>query len=443
MLFLWILVIISPSFSEAQRIDPAAWERLQQLKGHVFKIECPTNDPCGSAPILLVEGASQNLEFQVDNSSITEFYLKGACLSQDNQCQRTSDKITFVTKLKAFKNGHIDIDIEMQDFVSRGPVKRIRLFENPSFLHVLLKPRVENLIQTARLSASAAIDPWKVAARSVFRLRMPQQEGDKFVYGESAFRTGLVYGTGFFVSPDGYALTNWHVVSANPDCLPNYGCELTVGIQSSTGQLQESKKYFKIVAASRYLDVALLKLNEAVTTPHLNLEQEEIGPQVLTMGFPSDREKNDQGPLTFSTGNFRGFYKTGFAYLTDTKVAGGASGSPLINTSNLKLIGIISNGGGDGNFITLSRPIHMVSHYLGLSDYLDGSKELRTRKLVEQLKLALAAEEALVILKQLQAERTLIVNPELEELKIDHPVAKVRWQISLYLRQSARELGPR
>ncbi len=77
---------------------------------------------------------------------------------------------------------------------------------------------------------------------------MPEKDSDRFLYEKTSRSQDVIYGTGFFIASDGLSLTNWHVISANPACLSNYGCELIVGTTQPDGKFTEQTKYFKVLA---------------------------------------------------------------------------------------------------------------------------------------------------------------------------------------------------
>jgi serine protease Do len=103
--------------------------------------------------------------------------------------------------------------------------------------------------------------------RQFFGGRMPQQEQPR-----SERATSL--GSGVVVSPDGYILTNNHVVEGATDVKVSFA---------------DKEEYpAKVIGTDKYTDIAVLKINKSglTTLPFANSAKAEVGDVVLAIGEP-------------------------------------------------------------------------------------------------------------------------------------------------------------
>lgn len=144
--------------------------------------------------------------------------------------------------------------------------------------------------------------------------------------------TVQVGGTGFFISPDGYILTNNHLVEKDK----------TVKVTVST--IQGNEYDAKIVGTDPGTDLALLKI-EAKNLPFAELGdsgQVKVGEWVLAIGNPLGMEHTVTAGIVsykgrqIDTQSYQDFIQT------DAAINRGNSGGPLINMKG-EVIGINSN----------------------------------------------------------------------------------------------------
>ena len=123
------------------------------------------------------------------------------------------------------------------------------------------------------------------------------------------------HGSGFFISKDGFILTNKHVVKDN---------------KSMIVELYSGREVPAEVLRTDDLDVALLKISdENLCTPlPLRLEEPNPGTTVFSMGNPDDKDQVlSKGNITRYTQNTKGYRRIegdNFSY-------GGVSGGPLMD----------------------------------------------------------------------------------------------------------------
>lgn len=158
-------------------------------------------------------------------------------------------------------------------------------------------------------------------------------------------------GSGFFISPDGYILTNDHVA----------GRASKIIITTTSGKQYDAK----LVSTDPVNDVALLKI-DATDLPYLQLgnsDDVEVGEWAIAMGNPFGLfEKNNKPTVTVgvisNTGvnlgledgkNFRDMLQT------DAAISSGNSGGPLLNINgevvgmNATIFSTAQNGQGAGS----------------------------------------------------------------------------------------------
>lgn len=148
-------------------------------------------------------------------------------------------------------------------------------------------------------------------------------------------------GSGVIISPDGYIVTNNHVVSDGGD---GVAPEIKV-------TLNEGRKVFtaKVVGRDPSTDLAVLKI-EGNNLPYLvygNSDDLRLGQWVLAVGYPFNLEATITAGIISAKGRSIGINQSQSAspvesfIQTDAAVNPGNSGGPLINTSG-QLVGINS-----------------------------------------------------------------------------------------------------
>ena len=164
-------------------------------------------------------------------------------------------------------------------------------------------------------------------------------------------KDGAGEGTGFIVSPDGYIVTNNHVIED--------GVDVTVGINyvlanSKTIVVNEKAK---IIAADKEHDVAIIKIErEDEELPYFTLSRPDAADpalmsDVIMGGYPLGKSRFHQ--ITLTTGKVQSVNKDEHLegnmrriYL-DLSGTHGNSGSAVIEVSSARVIGIFSGASVD------------------------------------------------------------------------------------------------
>jgi serine protease Do len=182
-------------------------------------------------------------------------------------------------------------------------------------------------------------------------------------------------GTGFFISEDGYILTNNHIVEN--------------AIKVTVTTLQEQEYQAKIIGTDPETDLALLKVEED-KHPYAvlgNSETLKVGEWVLAVGNPLGLSHTVTSGIVSAKGRFRLTQELEYQDFiqTDAAINRGNSGGPLINMDG-KVIGINSiiyspSGGNIGIGFAISSKLaksvvdqlkekgRVVRGYLGVSVY--------------------------------------------------------------------------
>lgn len=138
-------------------------------------------------------------------------------------------------------------------------------------------------------------------------------------------------GSGFFVDPAGYILTNAHVIEGS--------WQLTVALDN--GALFAPR----VVASDTERDIALLKIDSTRQMPALSFASTaQTGEEVIALGYPESYILGADS-MTVTTGiisTFRTYGDVGYVQ-TDAAVNRGNSGGPLLNL-NGQVIGMNTMG---------------------------------------------------------------------------------------------------
>jgi serine protease Do len=162
-------------------------------------------------------------------------------------------------------------------------------------------------------------------------------------------------GSGFIISPDGYVVTNEHVIGKN---------SRSIRVVMSDGMTYTAN----LIGSDEFTDIALLKIDSDNTFPYVEFGDSDeviVGEWAIALGNPFGLF--DDGKPTVTVGvvsavqrNFRPDPRDPRIYLdmiqTDAAINRGNSGGPLVNSDG-KVIGMntfIFTGGTSAGFVGLS-----------------------------------------------------------------------------------------
>ena len=170
-------------------------------------------------------------------------------------------------------------------------------------------------------------------------------------------------GSGFIVNPDGFLITNFHVIEDET--------EISVEVyHQNNGQLErKTYKNVKIVAINKFADIALLKIEDADAPKFSRVllgdsEALAVGESVFAIGSPLGLERTVTGGIVST--------KTrelqGDLYLqTTAQINPGNSGGPLFNLRG-EVVGITNMKITSGEGLGFAIPISAVKFFLDHRD---------------------------------------------------------------------------
>jgi len=194
----------------------------------------------------------------------------------------------------------------------------------------------------ASVEVSAADEPMDVQRETLFFTAddlpelAPREQAKRVGPAVIKVSTPGGLGSGVIINPEGYAITNAHVIQGETTL------RCTVWLPQDDGTLRrETVEDVEIMAVNNHLDLALLKLEhpDDQSFPYAPLEQNErieVGQTVFAIGNPLGLERTmSQGVVSTKQRSFNGI-----TYVqTDAAINPGNSGGPLFNTKG-EVVGI-------------------------------------------------------------------------------------------------------
>ncbi len=139
-------------------------------------------------------------------------------------------------------------------------------------------------------------------------------------------KAAVATGTGFFISSDGYLLTNHHVVN---------------GAKRHYVLINGNKIDAELIDSDAENDIALLKIGHATRPLALQLERSLTGSEITVIGYPSIAIQGNEKKSTFGYINaLSGLKGDPRQYQISAPIQAGNSGSPLIN-DRAEVIGVV------------------------------------------------------------------------------------------------------
>jgi SpoVK/Ycf46/Vps4 family AAA+-type ATPase len=255
----------------------------------------------------------------------------------------TADELTAIVRLMAERQNYLlpgELDTRLEPWLNTG--MRNKTWGNAREMRTLLERARE--AQALRIASDPSTDIRQLemadieAALQISGYREPEPEkiSDTVLKipalplatrplseGTSALQAAVVtvklddgHGSGFFISRDGYLLTNHHVVEDNK----------FVTVKLTTGRQLPGE----VLRSNKARDIALVKVNESnMTALPLLLESPEVASEVYAVGTPQEEEYS----TTITKGIISAYRTQNDLTLMQSDVAihPGSSGGPMVD----------------------------------------------------------------------------------------------------------------
>jgi serine protease Do len=273
------------------------------------------------------------------------------------------DNASIVGRILAEKRDSIAIDIGYTVLVvPRNQIEKITL--DPKPVRSATRTSQANPRRSEPAPAPAPADPGFRPERSVQEL--VKELGEAVVQ----VRTPGGLGSGFFITEDGYLITNFHVIEGET--------QISIEVYHlKAGQLERrTYKQIQILAMNKFADLALLKIQDpdAPKFTHVAVGDTDtlsVGDRVFAIGSPLGLERTvTEGILSTKTREFQGSL-----YLqTTAQINPGNSGGPLFNLRG-EVVGVTNMKIAMGEGIGFAIPGDTVTYFLNHRDAFAYDKE--------------------------------------------------------------------
>ena len=207
-------------------------------------------------------------------------------------------------------------------------------------------------------SGQAAADQWQLYRTAELPYTTIEQNTSRFGQAVVMVTSPGGQGSGFVISPDGFLITNYHVI-AHETLI-----KVVVFERNDTGFQQKHYKKVRIVALNPFVDLALLKIEDATSAlDHVYLgsvDRIDTGQDVFAIGNPLGLTRTvSQGIISTKNRNFEGRL-----YIqTTTDINPGNSGGPLF-ALNGEVIGVTSMGYLFLGGLNFAIPVDVVKRFI-------------------------------------------------------------------------------
>ena len=216
-------------------------------------------------------------------------------------------------------------------------------------------------LEIAEDGAGPSTAPTDALIRS--RADLPERNPEALArsFGDAVIKvsTPSGLGSGFIIHPDGYALTNAHVVQGETRI------RVTVWEQDSADLAKRVIDDVEILAVNHHVDLALIKITEPDGKPFRTVYVHDAdtiaaGQDVFAIGNPLGLERTlSRGVISTTQRAFEGL-----TYLqTDTQINPGNSGGPLFNLRG-EVVGVTNMGIPMGEGLNFAIPASAVRQFI-------------------------------------------------------------------------------
>ena len=203
---------------------------------------------------------------------------------------------------------------------------------------------------------------WQLYRTAELTPRSIEKNSERFGEAVVMVTSPAGQGSGFMINAGGHLITNYHVIAQETRI------KVVVFHRTATGYEQRHYKKVKIIALNPFVDLALLKIEEASEQfAHLylgDMANLEVGQEVFAIGNPLGLTRTvSQGIVSTRNRNFEGRLYV----QTTTDINPGNSGGPLFNMSG-EVIGVTSMGYIYLGGLNFAIPVDVVKRFIDNRD---------------------------------------------------------------------------
>lgn len=222
------------------------------------------------------------------------------------------------------------------------------------------RARIESVVRAEPEPEGEAVD-----AKALFRVAKglaestPKELAKKIGEAVIMVNTPSGLGSGFIIHPDGYAMTNAHVIQGERKL------KAVVFEQRDREFRRLTIEDVEIIAVNNHLDLALIRLTHPdkrpfVTAPVQGVEDLDVGQDVFAIGNPLGLERTlSRGVVATKQRDFEGLT----FIQTTAQINPGNSGGPLFNLKG-EVIGVTNMGVPGGEGLGFAIPARYVRDFL-------------------------------------------------------------------------------
>ncbi|MBX3360074.1 MAG: trypsin-like peptidase domain-containing protein [Phycisphaeraceae bacterium] len=233
------------------------------------------------------------------------------------------------------------------------------------------RSRIDSIVRARRdelATEASAKDLYHVALD--LPERAPREQAERFGDAVIKVSTPSGLGSGFIISPDGYAITNAHVIQKESRL------KCTVWEKGEKELRRILVEDVEIIAVNNHTDLALIKMKHPDGKPfkHVYIQSREelaAGQSVFAIGNPLGLERTlSRGVISTTQRSFEGLT----FIQTDTQINPGNSGGPLFNDRG-EVIGVTNMGIPFGEGLNFAIPARYVIDFIRNRDAFAYDKE--------------------------------------------------------------------
>ena len=252
---------------------------------------------------------------------------------------------------------------------------------------------------------------------SFIRDEVKPKDFERLIESARAGRTHLsAFGSGFFITKDGYILTNQHVVEDAAEIVVIHG-EIAYRANVAAKNKKRDLALLKITLLPRATN-GVYVMDGRPTVPFLELSDGcRIGQTVYALGFPNPKVLGFEPKVTRGiVSSMTGYKGETDIFQMDASLTGGNSGGPIVN--EFGSVAGVSVATAHGASISANYGINMESVFKFLPSYVKFSRGVPKRNLSAERLVAKARSTLVLVLNYGQGACERIVRTETDSADV-------------------------